>query len=503
LLFNRQHLKSYLIALGILFGIIGLYYLSCFLLLIFFGPTIFSEFFNPFSPIPLMGMPPFFRSFQIGFPFSIFQEGFVIWPFWSTFALPSLLECLIFMIILIGFMLILKILQKKRLISSNILVLIIIGIVLIIASNMIKGWNIGVERTLLAYSWKDATQISNVLEFIRNYEHAQPDLNIHARSHPPGSLLVVYIFYLLLKTPGMAAIGMCVISSLFSAFFLNRILRRYFDIELSNYMTFLYLLVPAVQVYYLANIYSIVATLILGVFYFYFHPKQNMGMIGSIICLFSCFFITFMSVFVLACLFIFELLDGRNKQIFKKEIILNKIGIRDLLIHFRKIIVLFFSLVISYGLVYLILGYNYLNSFHIAILSENPEGFIIIYKPIKYGFTRLKDIMDILMFFGPVLLVLLVKGFKSLRKKYASEKSFSLLFTLPIAGIFALLILFATGAYDHGETARAAIFIYPFLLIPVAFYLQEINISEKEKYKLLFVVFFQAILMQLIGNFIW
>ncbi|MHA1724209.1 MAG: hypothetical protein ACTSXH_05130 [Promethearchaeota archaeon] len=308
---------------------------------------------------------------------------------------------------------------------------------------------------------------------------------------------------MLLKTPGMAAIGICMTSSLFSAFFLNRILRRYFDIELSNYMTFLYLLLPAVQVYYLANMYSIVATLILGVFYFYFHPKRDIAMLGSTICLFLCFFITFMSIFVLVCLFIFELLDGRNKQLFKKETILSKIGFHDLLIHFRKLILLVVSLIISYGAIYLILGYNYLNSLHIAILSENPEGFIIINKPIRYVFTRIKDIMDILMFFGSVLLVLFVRGLKNLRKNNFSEKNVSLLSSLTISGILALLLLFATGAYDHGETARAAIYIYPFLLIPIAFYLKEMNVSEKEKKKLLFIIFFQAILMQLVGDFIW
>ncbi|MHA1762290.1 MAG: hypothetical protein ACTSYC_00820 [Promethearchaeota archaeon] len=115
LLFNRQNLKSYLITLGILFGIIGLYYLSCFLFLAFFGLSIFSKFFNPF---PIMGMPSYFR------PFSIFQQGIDIWPFYGIFAFPSLMECLIFMVILIGFIIILKVIQKKKsnffkILSSN------------------------------------------------------------------------------------------------------------------------------------------------------------------------------------------------------------------------------------------------------------------------------------------------------------------------------------------------------------------------------------------------
>ncbi|MHA1724210.1 MAG: hypothetical protein ACTSXH_05135, partial [Promethearchaeota archaeon] len=110
----------------------------------------------------------------------IFQQGIDIWPFYGIFAFPSLMECLIFMVILIGFIIILKVIQKKNLIFSKFLVLISFGILLIIASNMIKGWKVGVECTLLSYSWKDAPQISNILEFIKNYEANQPDLNIHA-----------------------------------------------------------------------------------------------------------------------------------------------------------------------------------------------------------------------------------------------------------------------------------------------------------------------------------
>ena len=48
------------------------------------------------------------------------------------------------------------------------------------------------------------------------------------------------------------------------------------------YMIFLFLLLPAVQVYYLANIYALVVAFILGVIYFYFHQNRKKGIIGFI-----------------------------------------------------------------------------------------------------------------------------------------------------------------------------------------------------------------------------
>ncbi|MEJ2248553.1 MAG: hypothetical protein P8Y97_02700 [Candidatus Lokiarchaeota archaeon] len=55
---------------------------------------------------------------------------------------------------------------------------------------------------------------------------------------------------------------------------------------------------------------------------------------------------------------------------------------------------------------------------------------------------------------------------KSLKNNYTQ------LYHLVSAAILTLIIIFVLGVYDHGETARAAMFIYPFLLIPVAIYIK-------------------------------
>ncbi|MEJ2278383.1 MAG: hypothetical protein P8Y70_11640 [Candidatus Lokiarchaeota archaeon] len=86
---------------------------------------------------------------------------------------------------------------------------------------------------------------------------------------------------------------------------------------------------------------------------------------------------------------------------------------------------------------------------------------------------------------------------KSLKNNYTQ------LYHLVSAAILTLIIIFVLGVYDHGETARAAMFIYPFLLIPVAIYIKTYSgrILKSEIGILLLVVFSQAILMRLIGYY--
>jgi hypothetical protein len=76
-------------------------------------------------------------------------------------------------------------------------------------------------------------------------------------------------------------------------------------------------------------------------------------------------------------------------------------------------------------------------------------------------------------------------------------------YNLVFSSLIALLLLFLTGAPKKGETARICMFVLPFLLIPVLYYLDESQFSRIEKMKLLLLVFVQAIILQLFGQCIW
>ena len=147
--------------------------------------------------------------------------------------------------------------------------------------------------------------------------------------------------------------------------------------------------------------------------------------------------------------------------------------------------------------------FNYINSFLFAAESESGPGFMLLTNPVKYVITRIADILDILIFFGPIMTVLCYRGFKCLKEESSMNDKSALIYILSLSAILSILIVFLTGAYDHGETARAAMYIYPFLLLPVAFYLKKENFSSIERNKLLILVFSQTLIMQLFGFYIW
>jgi hypothetical protein len=212
-----------------------------------------------------------------------------------------------------------------------------------------------------------------------------------------------------------------------------------------------------------------------------------------------------MALFIVGCLCLYELLNLKRKGSFRRDKFFSRDGIKGILKDSQRFLIIITSIIGIYGVLLFALGFNYINSFITAMAAETSQGWELISNPFEYFITRIKNIMDILMFFGPVLIVLFYKGFKSLRTQKLINNDSAQLYHLVSAAILTLLIIFALGAYDHGETARAAMYIYPFLLIPVSIYINNTDgrVSRSEMGLLLFVVFGQAIFMQLIGYYIW
>lgn len=407
----------------------------------------------------------------------------LFWPL-GVFSLvyPGIIEVLITIAIFFSFLLFIIFYFKKKL---KIIYIIFISLILIISANLIHGIFIGLENPIngLLSSTKqfydDAINIINPFKFITEFEKLQPYLGTHAKTHPPGATLLFYLLYKIFYYPALISLVICSFSTIFSGFFFYKFLKSKISEEISRYIIVIFFLIPAIQIYYLANLYAIVTTLFLGVLYFYFHPNIKISIIGSVICVFFAASITFMFVFIIALLFSYEIIKNRY---FKS---------------LKKIFLIVVILLILFIAVLLISGFNYVNSFLIASKLENPGGFMFISNPIEYIFTRIEDILEIIIFFGPFLSVLLILGIKDSKK---NNYEFYLLTTL---GLLVMLILFLIGAYKTGETARGCLFLYPFLLIPIAFYLDKYQFTQIEKKILFILVFGQSLFMELLGFYFW
>ena len=63
--------------------------------------------------------------------------------------------------------------------------------------------------------------------------------------------------------------------------------------------------------------------------------------------------------------------------------------------------------------------------------------------------------------------------------------------------------LFLAGAFHTGETARACLFIMPFLMFPVAAHLDDCRSRPADRIVLLGLVFGQSLVMQTLGGYVW
>jgi hypothetical protein len=153
---------------------------------------------------------------------------------------------------------------------------------------------------------------------------------------------------------------------------------------------------------------------------------------------------------------------------------------------------------VAWWVVFKLLGFNYMHSFVVASRIENPSGFRLFANPANYFLTRIECGAEILLFLGPWLIALCVRG---LRLGLSGSESMGN--RVAIAGFGVLALMFMVGAFHTGETARVCLFIYPLFMLPIARYLHGIEPTNREHVQLASLVFFQSLLMQYVGFYVW
>ena len=142
-------------------------------------------------------------------------------------------------------------------------------------------------------------------------------------------------------------------------------------------------------------------------------------------------------------------------------------------------------------MIYVFTGYNHYEVFLLASHSENPQGFRLLHQPLIYFFTRIENVAEIFLFLSFGFITVL---FSQKNKLTSSDISIKV---LSFSGVISLGVMFLTGAYGTGETARACLYIVPFIVLLLK------NVSSVN-YRILFLLcLFQTFGMQMIGNFFW
>ena len=356
----------------------------------------------------------------------------------------------------------------------------IFGLLLILTSTLTHGFEFGFARSVAGMGvaqyeyYNDAIQIDDPYAFLQEFNRLQPNLYVHSRTHPPFAVLAFYYLNVLLQGPGRIALTIAVLSTCLSAYCFQKLFSREFSNNVANSIVFVYLLIPAVQIYYSASLDALIAACGIGSLIFLISNSRTAWTI-SILCtiLFSLF--SFGFLFLLPVIALFELWEYRS---------------------IRRSILAISSIALVHLLVYWITEFNYLDSFLTASKLENPNGFKLLSSPETYWMTRIEGISEVAFFLGPFLLILLFRGFQ--RMKVSTP-----LMKISALGIASFFLMLLTGAYRTGETARAALFIYPFLLIPIGYEIERLHTDNRSYNTLAWMVFIQTLLMQLVGDYFW
>lgn len=180
-------------------------------------------------------------------PISIFLPKNLVWQDVAT----------IFSL-LVGYLLFLKIFIEYK----SLKLLALAGLLLMVGSNLLQGFS-GLHQPLTDAGsyWSDSVKISDLGTFLGFYETLQPTLALHSRSHPPGPIVLLYAMRMVWDQPLFASLLLSAIG-LGIVFLLHDFLRqKKVSSENAFFISALFLLLPAVQIYFISSIDAIATPL--------------------------------------------------------------------------------------------------------------------------------------------------------------------------------------------------------------------------------------------------
>lgn len=423
------------------------------------------------------------------FKFGLFSWDLQYWPYWfplSVFSGPSIHLAGIPYLLCFLIVLVLAVRLAPRLNSYQVW---LAGFILIILGNLGQGsWDDAFYKPFYLSGVQyahDAIKITSWVDWLSAFNVNQPTLLVHSKTHPPFAVL---LHYLLLNISGggllLLSMTFVFISSLSIALVWNIFRVLQVPLEERNLLALLFSVIPAVNIYTAVSLDGVILT---GATLFLYgmtiilkaERMSARGLLAMTVGGVITNLLTYGGIFLIAVAGI-----QAGKQYF-----LNRKF--DMAIALLITIEVFAAVAIT---LYLMYGYNHIQGFITASALENPEGFRGWLEPANYLGTRVVDLAEICFFMSFGLLAMLLHPQK-LKISYADWRSVEV--GTFLSGLIILLAMFASGAYPVGETARAALFIYPYIALTL------INAGPVILKDLLVMAGLQTFVMQLFGNYFW
>jgi hypothetical protein len=342
----------------------------------------------------------------------------------------------------------------------------LLGLALIVLGNLAQGgFHVGIVRPVYIWDrqyYNEAVRIGDWRVWLSSFTEIQETLNAHAQTHPPFAVLLHYMI------GGRAAIGVVftILTSL-SIPLLWRTLRALrASPEKASLLAVLFAVIPAVNIYGAVSLDAIVmltsTVFLLGLALLmrddaWSWPAFWLFAGGAL----ASNALNFGSLFLLAVAAAFAV---RRPAVRRALALTVPLG------------------VLCYVILRAGFGYDHVTAFLNASRIENPDGFRAFAAPAHYWLTRLENVGNLAFFLSvPVLAALIGRRPRP----------------ITLVALAVLVLMFLAGVYRTGETARACLFVYPFLFLSLT------DLPEPFLRWLIPAAGIQTIIMQVVGNFSW
>lgn len=353
------------------------------------------------------------------------------------------------------------------------------GLSFAVLSNLLHGFRFGLDYPTATKGdagieyYHDAIWIPGPLWLLEHYNAIQFELLEHARTHPPGPVLLYWLLYRALHYPAAISVAITALSLVLALPYWQRLLRLTLG-EVPPGALALYTLLPALLIYGLATVDAVIAPVFLATMVAFIDDERRFGWLEAALFLFLSLFFTFGALFLLPVLVGFELV--RRRRITRSALVMG--GAALALVVLRPAF-----------------GFDWWRAFWKAATMENEDGFLLFAAPKRYLWYRIGGVAEIALFFTPFLLVLWARGWTKL--KPLSRDGWALAWLGPLS----LAAMLLAGALKIGEAARVCLFILPYLLLPAIAAWRELERNGQAR--IAWSVLVYGIGMQLFGFYQW
>jgi hypothetical protein len=333
--------------------------------------------------------------------------------------------------------------------------------------------------------YHDALKVTSWREWLAGFNQNQTTLFRHSQTHPPFAVL---LHYLVLQGTGGSVAALSAVFVLVSAASVVVVRATAATLgasrEQRNLLALLFALLPAVNIYTAASLDGVIlatsSLFLLGLARL--HVRERFDPVGAGLVfagLLLTNLLTYGGVFLIAV----GIAAGGYDLVRRR--------------HAHTLAAVLVSLLLAAAAFLGIAragGYDHAAGFLTASRIENPHGFRGFAEPAEYVMTRLEDVCEIALFFSfgclAALLAARERGLRAFDLRDPGGR-------LALIGVGVLALLFLTGAYRTGETARGCLFIYPYLILTLA------RRDGQTLRDLCVLAAAQTAAMQLTGSFFW